>query len=101
MKALEITWAKPMYIKYIFLCEGRMHLLITGLLSMDTFIVTLDLENCHLNLSLSAVCDCGISWSYSLTSDVSAVDSVKQKLSGKLCHESVFMPCLFLTVLLG
>ena len=29
-KALEITWAKPMYMKYIFLCEGGMHLLITG-----------------------------------------------------------------------
>ena len=28
--ALEITWAKPMYMKYIFLCEGGMHLLITG-----------------------------------------------------------------------
>ena len=41
-------------------------------------------ENCHLNLSLSAVCDCGISWSYSLTFfDVSAVDSVNQKLSCK------------------
>ena len=26
-----------------------------------------DSENCHLNLSLSAVCDCGISLSYSLT----------------------------------
>ena len=37
--------------------------------------------------------------------DVSAVDSVKQKFSGKecdkACHESVIMPCLFLTVLLG
>ena len=40
--------------------------------------------------------------------DVSAVDSVKQKLSGKecdkayeLCHESGIMPCLFLIVLLG
>ena len=29
-KALKITWAKPMYMKYIFLCEGGMHLLITG-----------------------------------------------------------------------
>ena len=55
-----------------------------------------DSENCHL--SLSAVCDCGISWSYSLTFfDVSAVDSVKQELSRK----SVIMPCLFLTLLLG
>ena len=33
-KALEITWAKPMYMKYIFLCEGRMHLLITGFASI-------------------------------------------------------------------
>ena len=33
MKALEITWAKPMYMKYFFLCEGRMHLLRTGFAS--------------------------------------------------------------------
>ena len=32
-KALEITWAKPMYMNYIFLCEGGMHLLITGFAS--------------------------------------------------------------------
>ena len=32
--ALEITWAKPMYMKYIFLCEGGMHLLITGFASI-------------------------------------------------------------------
>ena len=62
-----------------------------------------DSENCHL--SLSAVCDCHTR----LLFYVSAVDSVKQKLSGKsvtkllyeLCHESVIMPCLFLTMLLG
>ena len=29
-KALEIDWAKPMYMIYIFLCEGGMPLLITG-----------------------------------------------------------------------
>ena len=29
-KALEITWAKPMYMTYIFLCEGGMHVLMTG-----------------------------------------------------------------------
>ena len=35
MKALEITWAKPMYILlHIFLCEGGMHLLITGFASI-------------------------------------------------------------------
>ena len=33
-KALEITWTKPMYMKYIFLCEGGMHLLITGFASI-------------------------------------------------------------------
>ena len=32
--ALEITWAKPMYMIYIFLCEGGMHLLITGFASI-------------------------------------------------------------------
>ena len=65
-KALEITWAKPIYMKYIFLCEGGMHRLITGL-ALDTSMVRRDSENCHMNLSLSAVCDSGISWSYSLT----------------------------------
>ena len=29
-KALEIAWAKPMYMKYISLCEVGMHLLMTG-----------------------------------------------------------------------
>ena len=29
-KTFEITWAKPMYMKYIFLCEGGMNLLMTG-----------------------------------------------------------------------
>ena len=33
-KALKITWAKPMYMNYIFLCEGGMHLLITGFASI-------------------------------------------------------------------
>ena len=32
--ALEITWTKPMYMKYIFLCGGGMHLLITGFASI-------------------------------------------------------------------
>ena len=73
-----------MYMKYIFLCEGGMHLLMTGFASIGYLMVRRDSENCLLNLSLSAVCDCGISWSYSLICfDISAVDSVKQKLSGK------------------
>ena len=33
MKALEITWAKPMCKLYIFLCGGGMHLLIAGFAS--------------------------------------------------------------------
>ena len=61
-KVLEITWARPMYMKYIFLCEGGIHLLITG---FAKHWIRLDSDNCHLNLS--AVCDCGFSWSYSLT----------------------------------
>ena len=34
LKALEITWAKPMYMKYIFQCGGGMHLLIAGFASI-------------------------------------------------------------------
>ena len=34
MKALEITLAKLLYMKYIFLCECGMHLLITGFASI-------------------------------------------------------------------
>ena len=34
-KALEIAWAKPMYMKYIFLREGGMYLLITGFASIE------------------------------------------------------------------
>ena len=33
-KALENTWAKPLFMKYIYLCKGRMHLLITGFASI-------------------------------------------------------------------
>ena len=34
IKALEITWSKPMYMHYIFLCGGGMHLLIEGFASI-------------------------------------------------------------------
>ena len=58
IKALEITWAKPMYMQYIFPCGP----LLAGFASIfDTFMVRRDSENSHLNLSFSAVCDCGIS----------------------------------------
>ena len=62
-KALEITWAKPMKLKYIFLCEGGMHLLIIGFASIGYLQGKARLGELSLilNLSLSAVCDCGIS----------------------------------------
>ena len=45
-------------------------------------------------MSLSAVCDCGISRLYSLTIfDVSAVGSVKQNLSGKECDKALSCDC--------
>ena len=37
MKALEITWAKSMYMQYIFPCGGGMHLLIAGFASIGYF----------------------------------------------------------------
>ena len=84
MKALEIIWAKPMYLQYIFPCGGGMYLLTADFASIGYIMVKWDSENCHLNLSLSAVCDCGVFCSISLTIfDVSAVGSVKQNLSGK------------------
>ena len=49
-----------MYMQCIFPCEGGMHLLIAGFASIR-YLHGDDLENCHLNLSLSAVCDYGIS----------------------------------------
>ena len=44
MKALEITWAKPMHIRCIVPCEGLMHLFIAGTdsLALDTFMVRRD-----------------------------------------------------------
>ena len=34
MKALEITWTKPMYMQYMFPCGGGMYLLIAGFASI-------------------------------------------------------------------
>ena len=57
-----------MYMKYIFLCEDGMHLLITGFASIGYLHGKARLGELSFKfLSLSAVCDCGISWSYSLT----------------------------------
>ena len=58
MKALEITWAKPMYMQHIFPCGSGMHLLIAGFACIGYLHGEADSENCHLNLSLSVVCDC-------------------------------------------
>ena len=60
-KALEITCAKPMHMKYIFLCEGGMHLLKTGFASIGYLHGKMGLRELSFDLSLSAVCDCVIS----------------------------------------
>ena len=75
-KALGITWAKPMYKKYIFLCEGEMHLLMTGFASIGYLHGKARLGELSFAFDLSAVCDCGISWSYSLTFLMSLLLSV-------------------------
>ena len=51
--------------------------------------VRLDSENCHVNLCLSAVCDCGNSWSYSLTFWCLCCWQCKTKLSGKECAKAL------------
>ena len=83
-KALEITWAKPMYMKYIFLCEGGMHLLITGFASIGYLHGKARLG--ELSFEFELVCSLWL-WYFlvilAYIFDVSAVDSVKQKLSGK------------------
>ena len=96
-----------MYMKYIFLCEGGMHLLITGFASIGYLHGTARLG--ELSFEFEFVCSlCFLYFLVILAHffDVSAVDSVKLKLSGKECDKplralSVIMPCLFLTVFLG
>ena len=34
MKALELTWSKPMYMQYLFPCGSGIHLLIAGFASI-------------------------------------------------------------------
>ena len=58
----------------------------------------------NLGNCVVSCCDCGISWSYSVTFLMSVKQSCLDKSVTKhyeLCHESVIMPCLFLIVLLG
>ena len=60
MKALEITWAKPMYMQYIFLCDGGMHLLIAGFSSSGYLHGEAGLRELSFEFEF-AVCDCDIS----------------------------------------
>ena len=81
-KALDITCAKPMYMKYIFLCEGGMHLLITGFASIEYLNGKARLG--ELSFEFEFVCEI-LTYFF----DDSAVDSVKQKLSGKGCDKAL------------
>ena len=64
MKALEISWAKPMDMQCIFPFEGRMHLSMAGFASTGHLRGEAELRELLFE------------------SDVSAVGSVKQNLSG-------------------
>ena len=89
-KALEITWAKPMYMKYIFLCEGGMHFLITGFASSGYLHGKARLG--ELSFEFEFVCSLWLWYFLVILTyffDVSAVDSVKQKLSGKECDKAL------------
>ena len=83
-KALEITWAKSMYMKYIFLCEGGMHLLMTGFAGIGYLNGKARLG--ELSFEFEFVCSLWLWYFLVILAhffDVSAVDSVKQKFSGK------------------
>ena len=89
-KALEITWAKPMYMKYIFLCEGGMHLLITGCASNGYLKARLGEQ--LLLFEFEFVCSLWLWYFLVILAyffDVSAVDSVKQILSGEECDKAL------------
>ena len=89
-KALEITWAKSMYMKYIFLCEGGMHLLIKGFASIGYLHGKARLR--ELSFEFEFVCSLWLWYFLVILAyffDVSAVDSVKQKLSGKQCDKAL------------
>ena len=77
MKALEITLTKPMDMQYKFPCEGGMHLLMAGFASIGYL---------HGKAGLRELL---------FESDVSAVGSVKQNLSGKECDKALrALPCV-------
>ena len=85
-KALEITWAKPVYIKYIFRCEGGMDLLIAGFASIGYLHGKARLN--ELSFEFEFVCSLSL-WYFLVILTVSAVDNVKQKLSGKECDKAL------------
>ena len=89
-KALEITWAKPMYMKYIFLCEGGMHLLITGFASIGYLHGKARLG--ELSFEFEFVCSLWLWYFLVILAyffDFTAVDSVKHKLSWKECDKAL------------
>ena len=61
-KALEITWAKPMYMKYIFLYEGGMHILITGFASVGYLHGKARLRELSFEFEFDCSLYCDISW---------------------------------------
>ena len=64
MKALEITWDKPMYMQYIFPCGVGMHLLIAGFASIQYLHGETGLGEFKFEFKFEfvfVVCDCGIS----------------------------------------
>ena len=78
-KALEITWAKPMYMKYIFLCEGGIHFLKTGFASSGYLHGKARLW--ELSFEFEFVCSLWLWYVLVILAyffDVSAVDSVSK-----------------------
>ena len=76
--------------KYIFLCEGAMHLLITGFASIRYPHGKAKLG--ELSFEFEFVCSLRLWYFLVILAnffDVSAVDSVKQKLSGKECDKAL------------
>ena len=87
---LYITWAKHMYMKYIFSCEGGMHLLIIGLTSIGYLHGKARLG--EQSFEFQFVCSLWL-WYFlvilAYLFDVSTVDNVKQNLSGKECDKTL------------
>ena len=77
-----------MYMKYIFLCEGGMYLLITGFASIGYLHGKARLG--EMSFEFEFVCSLYFWYFLVILAyffDVFAVDSVKQKVSGKVCDK--------------